>query len=274
MAPNLTDQTILITGASSGIGKATALACAQAGMHVAVVARRADRLNEVAKEIQSLGRETLVIACDVQSDEQVHAAFQTTLQHWPHLDAVFANAGYGLFETIEKTTDEQIRDIFETNFYGTLRCIQQAIPIMKQQATGGHLLLCASACSEISLPGYGIYAATKAAQDSLGGALRAELAHTPINVTTVHPIGTYTEFFPNVSARAGVDDVGLNTPSLFMQRPEKVAKAIVRCLRKPKPEVWPAPMTRFGLALTTAFPSLAAMVLGRMASRHESSSSG
>ncbi|MBL4700216.1 MAG: SDR family NAD(P)-dependent oxidoreductase, partial [Phycisphaeraceae bacterium] len=154
----------------------------------------------------------------------------------------------------------------ETNFYGTVRCVKEALPIMKKQGSG-HILICSSACSEISLPMYGYYAATKAAQDSLAGALRAELCETKINVSSVHPIGTYTEFFNQVAVKAGKADVGLNTPDSLMQQPEHVAKQILKCMAKPCPEVWPHLPTRFGIAMATAFPKLGAMALRKMFKR-------
>ena len=115
---------------------------------------------------------------------------------------------------------------------------------------------------------YGYYAATKAAQDSMAGAMRAELAGTEIHVSTVHPIGTYTDFFNQVSNKAG-KDVGLNTPDSLMQTPEHVAKCILKNIArsKPKPEVWPHWFTRLGVSLCTAFQGLGAKVTRKMHQR-------
>lgn len=258
----------MIAGASAGIGAATAEQCARAGMRVALAARRADRLRELAEKLQSLGAETLEVVCDVRLDADVRDLIDQTIDRFGRIDVLFANAGYGFFESTLDAADEQIRDIFETNFFGTIRCIRAALPHMIA-AGRGHILITSSAASEISIPNYGYYAATKAAQDSIGGALRAEVAPSGIDVTTIHPIGTVTEFFDvteQVSRNAGG---GLNTPRSMMQSADHVARCIVRCLRKPKPEVWPSTITRFALAATTAFPRLSAWLLNRIARRSD-----
>lgn len=266
---HLAGKSILITGASSGIGKATAIACAHAGMRVVLAARGIESLEATERQISHEGGQAIVIPCNVCEDASVRTLFEQAIEHLGRIDVMFANAGYGLAVSIADTTDQQIRDIFETNFYGTVRCVRNVLPIMQKQGAG-HILICSSACSEISLPMYGYYAATKAAQDSLAGALRAELTGTNIHVTSVHPIGTSTNFFNQVAIRAGKDSVGLNTPDAMMQTPQHVAKCILKCIantRNPKPEVWPHWPTRFALGLCTAFPRLAAMALRKMNKR-------
>lgn len=266
MASNLQGRVILITGASAGIGAATALACAREGMSVILAARRKQRLEELARVIRAEGGTALPVVCDVSSDRDVRAAFDLALTSFPRLDAVFANAGYGLFQPVARASMEEAHAIFETNFFGTVRCVRHAVPAMVRQG-GGHILICTSACSEISLPMYGYYSATKAAQDSIAGALRVELAGAGIHVSTVHPIGTRTEFFDVAARLAGDPDIGLNTPAALMHSSEKVARGVVRCLRRPRCEVWPSPGTRFGVALTTAFPFLAHWALRNIVAR-------
>ncbi|MEE9211759.1 MAG: SDR family NAD(P)-dependent oxidoreductase [Phycisphaeraceae bacterium] len=271
MKRDLRDRVIAITGASSGIGAATAVACAKAGMHVAVAARREERLREVARRIEQLGRKALVVRCDVQRDDDVDRLFDRTVNELGRLDAVFANAGYGIFASVVETSDQQIRDLFETNFYGTVRCIRAAANYMASHG-GGHILICSSAASEIGIPMYGYYAATKAAQDSIAGAMRAELYGKGINVTSVHPIGTQTEFFEAVTTQSpGRDErrLTLNTPRALMHRPEKVARAVVRCLRRPRAEVWPSVTTRWGAAMFTALPGVGAWAVRRILKRRQ-----
>lgn len=266
MAKDLTGRVILITGGSSGIGAATAIACAKAGMDVALGARRVDRLEAVAQQVRNLGRRAVVAACDVNKDEDVQQLVDLTLQTYGRLDVAFANAGYGKFSTIMRMGDQDVRDMFETNFYGTLRVIKAAGKVMVKNGQG-HLIICSSAASEISLPTFGIYSATKAAQDSVAGALRAELAPKGVDVSSVHPIGTTSEFFTT----AGVPQTshgGLpNTPAAMAQTPEHVARTILRCIRRPHAEVWPSRATRFGVAFTTAFPGIAAWAMRRKAKK-------
>jgi len=268
MAKNLTGRVIVITGASSGIGAATAVACARAGMDVALAARREDRLCKVAELVRSYGTRARVVPCDVQRDGDVSNLIKSTMCEWGRLDALFANAGYGLFSKVADTSPALIRDIFETNFWGTVRCIQEVVPVMRGKG-GGHLLICASAVSEIGLPMYGYYAATKAAQDAIAGAMRAELAEEHILVSSVHPIGTETEFFDvvrQISPDAHGDEC-FNTPSRLTHTAEKVARSVVNCLRRPRPEVWPSAPARLGLAMTTAVPCLSAWSMNNLLHR-------
>jgi short-subunit dehydrogenase len=261
---DLTDRTIIITGASSGIGAATARACAASGMNVVLAARRGEALENVAQELRAAGRRALVVTCDVGRDDEVAQLFSQAVRQFGRIDMVFANAGYALFAPVVDTSDQEARDMFETNFFGTIRCVRLAVEHMRRNPPpgGGHILICSSSMSEIALPMFGFYGATKAAQDSIAGALRAELKRDNIFVTSVHPIGTRTGFFDVVAERSPRRDDGtrpsLNTPELFMQSPEHVARTIVRCLRRPCPEVWPSLITRFAVALATALPRLSA----------------
>ncbi|MEX0744521.1 MAG: SDR family NAD(P)-dependent oxidoreductase [Phycisphaeraceae bacterium] len=266
MARELAGKVIFITGASSGIGAATARLCAAAGMEVALFARREDKLRELADEIEATGRRAVIIVGSVDSDDDVRRGLEASWQAFGRLDAVFANAGYGLCVAVMDMSDEQHRALFETNYFGTVRTLKAALPDLRRTADGlKHLLVCSSAASEISLPMYGAYAATKAAQDALAGALRAELSEAGFAVTSVHPVGTKTEFFTTVGRRSGrrIESETPNTPALFAQTAEQVARPIVRALRRPRPEVWPMGLVRFGLALGTACPRLAAWTMRR-----------
>jgi len=260
----LTDRVIIITGGSSGIGKATALVCAKAKMRVVIAARREDELQALAAQIENDGGQALAVVCDVTRDEDVTALITRTVEAFGRLDVMFANAGYGYFSRVLETSAQAQRDIFETNFFGTVRCIEAAVPVMRETSDRGHVLICSSAASEIAVPMYGYYSATKAAQDSIGGALRAELHTQGIMVSTVHPIGTRTGFFDTVRTMSPDAGDGLSTPDAMMQTPEKVAALVLRCLRRPTAEVWPSVVTRFVLALTTAMPTLSAWVIRRM----------
>ena len=260
MAIQLTNRVLVVAGASSGIGRATAVHAAKAGMHVVLAGRRVKLLEEVAEEVRAAQRQALVIVCDVNSDTQVQQMIDRSAGHFGRLDAVFANAGYGLYATVLETSEAQYRAIFETNVYGTLRVLKAAAAVMLEQenhasAGRGHLLICTSAASEVSPPMYGAYAATKAAQDALGQSLRAELAEDRIYVSTVHPIPTKTEFFDRLRENAAPGRVVVHTPVPFEQTVDQVAAAIIRGLRKPIPEIWPHKLTRFGAAFATAFPS-------------------
>lgn len=267
MPEDLSNKLIVITGASSGIGAATALACARAGMDVVLAARRVEKLEEVAGQIRALGRRALGVGCDVTRDEDVADLFERSWGEFGRIDAAFANAGYGLFGSVLDTDLQVHRDIFETNYYGTLRTVREAVPYLNK--TGGglkRLLICSSVVSEVGIPMFGAYCATKAAQDSIAGAMRAELSDEGITVTSVHPVGTSTEFGKQArehSAENAASKRESNTPKAFEQTADHVAKKIVNSLRRPRPEVWPSPLARCAAALTTLSPRVSAWVMRR-----------
>ena len=256
---DLTNKVILITGASSGIGRATAIACSEAGMRVSLVARRGDKLQQLASEIAGLGHRAHFFSADVCNSNDMKLAFADCWSAFGRLDAVFANAGYGQVVDIMDMAEHDERAMFETNYFGTMRALRLAVPLMRQTPGGlNHLLVCSSAASEIGLPTLGVYSATKAAQDSIAGAMRAELHDEGFKVTSVHPIGTKTQFM----SIAGEQE-NKNTPAAFQQTPEQVADRIVSALRRPRPEVWTSGITRLGLALGTLSPRFAAWAMRR-----------
>lgn len=267
MARDLRDKVIVITGASSGIGAATAVECARAGMHVVIGARRTEKLGAVAAQVEALGRRALAVRCDVDRDEDVADLIAQTVRAFGRIDAVFANAGFGVVKAVLDTPDAEMRALFETNFFGTVRTLKAARQPLKDTPDGlRHMLVCSSSAAEFAPPFYGVYAATKAAQDMICGAMRAEVQREGLIVSSVHPVGTRTDFFEAAKRDEGKDKdpILLNTPRMFMQDADDVARAVVKCLRRPKPEVWPMPLTRFGLAISTAFPRLSAMTARRM----------
>ena len=267
---NLHNRVIVITGASSGIGAATAVACAHAGMDVVLAARRESRLIQVADQIRQIGRRSLPVVCDVDRTDDVNRLVQRTVDEFGRLDVMFANAGFGIVANVLDTTDSMIRAIFETNFYGTLRCVHAAVPVMRQSPVtldGGHILICSSCVSEISLPMYSAYCATKAAQDAIAQSLRAELADQKIDVTSVHPVTTRTEFFERAIEKSPGGQRRTGPHNIFVQSPQRVAKLVVRGLRRPCPEIWPSLSVRFALAVCTAFPRLTSPFMNMAARR-------
>ncbi len=266
MAIDLTGKPMAITGASSGIGKATAIACAKAGMPVALGARRMDKLEAVAEEIRKIGGIATAIQLDVTSVDQCRAFIEKTEAEFGALYAVFANAGYGFERPIHETTDDDVREIFEANFFGTLNTIQPAVERFIERRMG-HVLICSSSIGKMAIPGYGAYCATKAAQWHVGRAMRHELKPLGIHVSTIHPIGTRTEFSQEVRRRSGGTDVISNTPKTFIQPPDRVAKAVVACLKRPRTEVWTSLTGRLGLGCLSMFPWFADMAFDRLAGR-------
>jgi short-subunit dehydrogenase len=265
MSRDLTGRVIIITGASSGIGAVTALTCAEAGMDVVLNARRAERLAEVAHRIEQLGRRAVIVPGDVTDPGLNERLLDAAEQAFGRFDVVFANAGYGFEKPMLQISDAEHRRIWEVNYFAAVELLREAARRLIAQGRPGHLLMCSSCLAKFTLPYYAAYSATKAAQNHVCRAMRMELRPHHIEVASVHPITTSTEFF-QVAARLSGDGeeagkLNHHTPRGFIQSPQKVARAIVRCLRRPRPEVWTSFPTRLGAALMTLSPRLADVVM-------------
>lgn len=222
----LTDKFAIVTGASSGIGRATALALADEGAHVALAARTDPALQEVADEIQARGREALVIPTDVTRQEQVEHLVARTLDKWGRIDMLIANAGAYVRSPVRELTVEEVRRSMAVNFYGALFAVLAVQPHMLAQGSG-HIVLVSSADAKKGLPIDAPYVAAKSALDGLGEVLRQELHDSGVHVTTIFPGRVDTPL---------LDD--LKVPWISGKiSPERVARAIVRAIRRRRPEV-------------------------------------
>jgi len=260
----LSDKTIVVTGASSGIGAATARACAAAGMNLVLAARRRDRLEAVAAEIERLGRRAEIVEGDVAEAGHAARLLDAAERAFGGFHAVFANAGYGLEREVLATPLEEMRRMFEVNFFCGADLLQQAAQRLLDTKRPGHLLMCSSCVAKFTLPRHGAYAATKAAQAMVARSMRSELAEHGIEVSTVHPVTTTTEFFEVAAGDERHhlrDGVPPHVPPLFVQRPERIADAVVRCLRRPRAEVWTSHTVRLVAGAFTAFPFLQEWVM-------------
>ena len=191
--PNLEPQerVMLITGASSGIGAATARAAAQEGWRVVLAARSRERLDSLAKELGGDQR-ALAVQCDVTEwDQQQHMA-KAALDAFGSIDVVFANAGFGGPRGLLADTPEHWRAMILTNIYGAALTLRATIPALKDSR--GHLLITSSVAGRRVLPG-SIYSCTKHAVTALGEATRQDLHGTGIRVTLIEPGMTDTPFF-------------------------------------------------------------------------------
>jgi NAD(P)-dependent dehydrogenase (short-subunit alcohol dehydrogenase family) len=264
--PTLDGKVIIITGASAGIGAATALALAPHHTKLVLAARRVDRLQSVADQCRAAGSEALVIPCDVAQRADVEQLVAAAVAQFGRLDVMIANAGYGLLARVHELTEQQFDDIFATNVKGTWYAMQAAAKVMLQQppvghgkSRRGHIIVVSSGAARRGLPLYGAYALTKAAQLSLAEAQRVELRHEGIYVSSVHPMTTATEFFDVASAKSRLRTQGLSRP----QSAAAVGRKIARLIAHPKPELWPAPFSRYLLVLAALLPSLADHNLAR-----------
>ncbi|HZW05627.1 MAG TPA: SDR family oxidoreductase [Phycisphaerales bacterium] len=270
MTIDLRGKAIAITGASSGIGEATALACAAAGMHVALAARRIDRLTTLVDRIRASGGHATARGLDV-ADKEACAAFVAGAASeigGGTLYAVFANAGYGAEQPVHLMPPQELRRMFEVNLFGSLNVIYPALDLMLRNPAPhrGHVLWCSSCLALMPVARGGPYSASKAAQHHLSRAMRIELAGEGVQVSSVHPIGTRTEFSQAMLQSSGRVERTRKSPDWIMQPPSRVADAVVACLRRPRAEVWPgfrAHVVRTVMCALAAWPALGDVIRRR-----------
>lgn len=183
-------KTIFITGASRGFGKIWAEAFLKNGHQVAATARNIDALSDLVKRY---GNAVLPIVLDVTDREACFAAVKKATDHFGSIDVLINNAGYGLFGTIEETTEQEARDQIETNVFGLLWVTQAVLPVMRKQKKG-HIIQVSSVLGLVTLPILGLYNASKFAVEGLSETLAAEVKDFGINVTLVEPNGFATEW--------------------------------------------------------------------------------
>jgi NADP-dependent 3-hydroxy acid dehydrogenase YdfG len=193
-----TDDVLLITGASSGIGEATARHAAAAGWRVVLAARSRERLQELADELGGPER-ALAVPCDVTDWDAQQELVAAALDAFGQIDVAFANAGFGGPRGFLDDTPEHWREMVLTNVYGAALTVRATIPALKQSR--GHLLLTSSVAGRRVLPG-SMYSCTKHAVTAMGEAARQDLHGTGIRVTLIEPGMVDTPFFDKRPADA------------------------------------------------------------------------
>jgi NADP-dependent 3-hydroxy acid dehydrogenase YdfG len=188
----LSGQVVAITGASSGIGEATALACAGAGAAVALAARRSDRIEELAGRIVGDGRRALAVASDVGEEDQARAFVERAHAELGRLDVLINNAGVMLLGPIENAPTEEWRRMIHANVFGVLYCTHAALPIMRAQGSG-HIVNVSSVAGRFARAGSGVYNLTKFGVGAFSESLRQEGVGIGVRVTTIEPGAVATE---------------------------------------------------------------------------------
>jgi clavulanate-9-aldehyde reducatase len=186
MAGSLDGKVAAITGASSGIGEATALAFARAGASVALAARRADRIEELAKRIESEGGRAIAVPTDVSDEGQARAFIQQAYEHLGRLDILVNNAGVMLLGPVTGGDTNEWRQMIDVNVLGLLYCTHAALPVMGEGG-GGHIVNVASVAGRRAALGAAVYNFTKFGVVGFSEGLRQEALHANIRVTVIEP---------------------------------------------------------------------------------------
>lgn len=260
MEQTLKGKIAIVTGASSGIGEATARALTLRGAAVVAVARNEEPLRVLEEEVRISGGQILAVKADVVDRDSVEGMIGRTVEEFGAPDILVNNAGLGLSGRVEELRAEDLRDVMEVNLIGPLNCIQAALPHMK---SGGRIINVSSVVGKRAIPKVGGYCASKFALNALSDSLRVEVAGRGIAVTSVYPGTTSTAFRDN-SRRTRDEKRGWRPPGVT---PDRVAEKIVRAAEKGGRDVYVRLSDRLFVAGAALFPGLTDRVIRLLLAR-------
>ncbi len=221
---------IIVTGASEGIGLATARHLAQLGAHIVLAARNIETLKSLEQELPN----SLAVSTDMRKPEDIKNLIQKTLEKYGRVDVLINNAGQGMYGLFEQIDIDEYKQIMELNVFGVLRAMQEVIPIMRKQG-GGTIVNVSSGLTKMYIPSLSAYASTKYALNALSFTARKELEPDHIIVSSVLPNMTATNFNKNAIGTRPKWSAGQGAPQ--MDAPEKVAEKIEEIIRSGAAEI-------------------------------------
>lgn len=258
-------QVVLITGASSGIGAALAREFAAEGAGVVLTARRRDRLEALASELEGRGSRALALTCDVTAEEDLAEVVKKIEEEFGRLDVVVANAGFGVIGRFEKLSLPDYRRQFDTNVFGVLRTAKEAFPALKKSR--GRFVIIGSVSGHISAPEASAYSMSKYAVRALAEALYAEWAPSGVSVTLISPGFVATEI-QNVDNQGHYREHGkARVPAWIKMSAQKAAKQIVRAVAGRKREKVITLHGKLFVVLDQFFPGLMPRFFRRLGKR-------
>ncbi len=230
-------KAVIITGASSGIGEAAAREFGREGAKVVLAARRVDRLQLLAQEIEAMSAEAFVVQADLSKLNDIQSLVERTLEKFGRIDVLVNNAGFGRLDWLENL--DPVRDIqaqIDVNVMGVIQTTRQVLPVMIKQRSGSIINMCSMA-GLVGTPTYTIYAASKHAVHGFSEALRREVKPWGIDVSIIYPGGVVTEF----GQHAGIKrKTKATTPRFMLLTAEQVGRAVVKLVRHPR-RMWIIP---------------------------------
>lgn len=259
MGRNLSGSRILITGASSGIGRALAPLCVQQGAHVALAARSTERLEQLARELSTQSQsEVLAVTADLTNEDDRRRLVQTVADRFGGLDVLVNNAGVGSFGHFVTASEEVLRQVMEVNFFAPAELMRLAIPLLTQGRQPA-IVNVASMCGRRGVPAWSEYSASKFALCGLTEALRAEFARFDVDVLLIVPGLTQTELRSNLLHNTGRMKIDLDQG----MTPEYVASTIVRSLKRNRLETVIGWEARWILRINRWLPGLVDRLMAR-----------
>ncbi len=237
-------RVVILTGATLGIGRATAHVLARAGCRLALAARDQRALLDLADELEAAGFTAIAVPTDISDTRQAAALARITAQAYGTIDVVINNAGKGVRDDVQFLREAEARLVMDTNYFGPVALIQRALPHLKTNPDGGLIINVSSIVGRRAFPGIGGYCASKAALEKMSESLRVELKGDNIRVSTVYPGVTATSFNDN---SLGGSQQGRGR--LAGVPPERVARAILKTIRREPRDKF---ITLFDRAFVTA----------------------
>ena len=250
------DKVVVITGASSGIGAASALEFAKKGASLALVARTRKKLEELQSSLAKFNIETLVCECDVSQNSQVQKMGGEVLDKFGTIDVLVNNAGFAIYGKVSDLTVEQIESQMATNYFGMIYCTKQFLPKMLEK-NSGHIVNVASVAASFGLPGIASYCASKFAMLGFSEGLRHELYGTNVGITVVSPIMVRTNFFDDSS----FETMPKYSPTALSA--QTVAKAVVSAATSSRLEVIVPSIVRGAVWAKHTIPFIINPIIGR-----------
>ncbi len=255
----LSGRAVLLTGASGGIGRATALLLARAGARLTLFARSEKPLRDLVAGVASAGGESIAVTGDVRSVADAARAVAETTARFGRLDALVNNAGLGYLREIEEATDAEIQEQIETNLLGACRMARAALPALRANP-GSAIVNVSSYAGRVGAPHYSFYNASKFGLIGLSEGWRRELRPFGIRVTTVIPMAVETPFLDK-AGRARALGIG---PAGTVLSPETVARGIVKALRRHPAEVSLPGWSRWLAVVNLAFPAVSDRIVNAL----------
>ena len=249
------DKVVVITGASSGIGEASAVEFAKKGANVILIGRRNEKLLEVEKKISKYKVSTLVCVCDVSNKLQVKQMSNQVIEKFGRIDILVNNAGFAIYGKVTDLDIEQMESQIATNYFGMVYCIKNFLPKMIEQ-NSGHIVNVASVAASFGLPGLASYSASKFAMLGFSEGLQHELNGTDVHVTVVSPIMVRTNFFDHSS----FESMPKFSPTSLSA--ETVAKAVLKAANSSRLEIIVPSVVRGAVWTKQTFPYLINPLIG------------
>jgi clavulanate-9-aldehyde reductase len=231
MTNDLSNQVVAVTGASSGIGEATALACAQAGAAVALAARRVDRIEALAQRIVEEGGRAIAVQTDVGEEQQAREFVERAHAELGRLDVLVNNAGVMLLGPIAGASTEEWRRMIHVNVFGVLYCTHAALPLMGEQGSG-HIVNVSSVAGRVARQGSGVYNLTKFGVGAFSESLRQEGVALGVRVTLIEPGAVATEL-PGHNRPEVLEQMSKRFAGVTPLRAEDIAGAVLYAIAQP-----------------------------------------